>query len=114
MFTLEMEKYSTIILIHLKGEMCLMDAIDLRCQLEKLIKASRPKDIALDLCSVDKVDSSGLGAVVGAGATARCAGKRLMLYRPSPQVLQCMEATDVLGFFPLLEDEEDLLARVAT
>lgn len=114
MFTLETEKYSTIVLVHLKGEMCLVDAVDLRSQLENVIKTALPKDIALDLWSVSKMDSSGLGAVVGAGATARGTGKRLMLYRPSPQVLECMEATDVLGFFPLLEDEEDLLARVAT
>lgn len=114
MFTLETEKYSTIILIHLKGEMCLVDAIDLRSQLENVIKTASPRDIALDLWAVSKVDSSGLGAVVGAGATARSAGKRLMLYRPAPLVVECMETADILGFFPLLEDEEDLLARVAT
>lgn len=113
MFALETEHYSTITLVHLQGDMCLADAVDLRHQLENVIKSASPKDIALGLCAVTKVDSSGLGALVGASATARGAGKRLMLYRPSLQVVKCLEDTDISGFFPLLEDEEDLLARVA-
>lgn len=113
MFELEIERYGTIILVHLTGEMLLADAVDLRSQLENVIKTSSAKDIALDLCSVTKVTSSGLGALVGAGANARITGKRLMLYRPSAEVMQCLEKTDILGFFPLLEDEEDLLARLS-
>ncbi|MEG2173276.1 MAG: STAS domain-containing protein [Desulfovibrionaceae bacterium] len=113
MFELKIERYSTITLVHLLGEMLLDDAVDLRAQLEQIIKTTNAKDIALDLCSVQRVNNSGLGALVGAGATARTKDKRLMLYRPSGAVLQCLEQADILGFFPLLEDEEDLLARLS-
>lgn len=113
MFVFETENYSTITLVRLKGNMCLADAVDLRHQLENVIKLASSKDIALELCAVDMVDSSGLGALVGASATARGFGKRLMLYRPSPNVTKCLENTDISGFFPLLENEEDLLARMA-
>lgn len=113
MFELEIVRRGKVSLIHLRGEMQLADAVDLRSQLESVIKTSQAKDIALDLCDVVRVDSSGLGALVGASATARTLGKRLMLYKPSPEVNWQLEHSDIAGFFPLVEDEEDLLARLA-
>lgn len=113
MFELEIIRHGKVSLVNMRGEMQIADAVDLRSQLESVIKASTAKDIALNLCDVKHVDSSGLGALVGASATARTLGKRLMLYKPSPEVNWQLEHSDIAGFFPLVEDEEDLLARLA-
>lgn len=113
MFELEISNHGKVCLVHLRGEMQLADAIDLRSQLESVIKTASARDIALNLCDVVRVDSSGLGALVGASATGRTLGKRLMLYKPSPEVNWQLEHSGIAGFFPLVEDEEDLLARLA-
>lgn len=112
MFELEIERHGKTTLVYLRGEIQLADAIGLRSELESVIKTTSAKDIALNLCDVKLVDSSGLGALVGASATARAQGKRLMLYKPSPEVNWQLEHSDIAGFFPLVEDEEDLLARL--
>ncbi len=37
-------------------------------------------------------------------------GRRLLLYRPTPEAVHTMETAQLTGFFPILGDEEDLLA----
>lgn len=112
MFELEIERYGVITVVHLTGDMLLEDAVSLRQQLEQTLKATQVKDVALDLHKVQNVDSSGLGALVGASATGRVRGKRLMLFQPSKEVSDLLEKVEIAGFFPLLEDEDDLLSRL--
>lgn len=112
MFELKFERYGPITVAHFSGDMVLETAVQLRSQLEEALKTAKVKDVALDLAAVEKVDTTGLGALVGASTSGRARGKRLMLYRPAPHVLKMLENSEISGFFPLLDDEDDLLARL--
>lgn len=112
MFELELERYGQITVAHFKGDMVLETAVQLRSRLEEALKTPKVKDVALDLTTVGNIDSTGLGALVGASTSARAMGKRLMLYRPAPNVLDMLERSEISGFFPLLDDEDELRARL--
>lgn len=111
MFTLNLEHFESITVVRFHGDMALPDAVELRRQLEKILKDSKPKDVVLDLSQAGHADTSGLGALVGASTCGRVWGKRLMLYQPTNHIKRLLEQTQISGFFPMLEDAYDLKAR---
>ena len=70
----------------------------------------KAKDIVLNLALVEEVDSSGLGVLVAVSTLARSYGKRLVLYHTTEKVDEALKQAAIDGFFPLLEEDEDLLA----
>lgn len=112
MYTLDIERYEGITVGRFHGDLVLEHAVALRRDLESALKAAKAKDLALDLSTAGKVDTSGIGALVGACTTARSRGKRLMLYMPAPHVLKTLEDAEISAFFPMLEDESDLRDRM--
>ena len=90
--------------------MTLPEAVSLRQELEQVATQEKAKDIVFDLALVDKVDNSGLGVLVAVSTFARSRGKRLVLYRPTEKLNAALEQAAIAGFFPLMEDDEDLLA----
>lgn len=111
MFTLETERFESITVLRFRGDMVLACAVELRQRLEREIKSSKPKDVVLDMSQVVRADTSGLGALVGACTNGKAMGKRLMLYGITPQVERLLEKAEISGFFPVLGDEHDLMAR---
>ncbi len=112
MFELKFERYGPITVARFSGDMVLETAVQLRSQLEEALKTTKVKDVALDLAEVGKIDTTGLGALVGASTSGRAWGKRLMLYRPAQHVIDMLEYSEISGFFPLLDDEDELRARL--
>lgn len=111
-YTLDIERYENIIVGRFHGDLVLDHAVALRRELEALLKGAKAKDLALDLSKTGKVDTSGIGALVGACTTARSRGKRLMLYMPAPHVLKTLNDAEISAFFPILEDAADLKERM--
>ena len=112
MYSLDVERYEHITLIRFAGDMTLAHAVQLRSEIEGVLKSTKAKDVVLDLGLTREVDNSGLGALVGASTSARSWGKRLMLYNPAPNVLQTLDAAEISGFFPMLDSEHDLKSRL--
>ena len=111
MFSFDFETYDTIVVARFRGDMTLETALPLREELELAAKRMKVRDMALDLTALEKVDTTGLGVLVGVSTKARSWGKRLMLYRAPQNVLDLLERVESSGFFPLLDDENDLKAR---
>lgn len=111
MFEITVEKYALMSILRFKGDMLIEDAVMLEDEMEDIIIHSEAKDVALDLIDIDKIDSTGLGAIVRAQATGRVNGKRLMLYRPNAIFMNILEDLELTGFFPMLEDNDDLMGR---
>lgn len=112
MYSLDVERYENIVVGRFHGDLVLDNAVALRSDLDLVIKSIKVKDLALDLSKAGKVDTSGIGALVGACTSARSRGKRLMLYSPAPHVLKTLNDAEISGFFPMVEDEGDLKARI--
>ena len=110
MYQLTLERFDHLLIARFIGDLTLPEAVSLRQDLEQIVKREKAKDIVFDLALVNEVDNSGLGVLVAASTFARSYGKRLVLYRPTARLNAALEQAAIAGFFPLLEDDEDLLA----
>ena len=110
MYHLTLERFDHLLIARFIGELTLPDAVSLRQDLEHIVKQEKAKDIIFDLSLVNAVDNSGLGVLVAVSTYARSYGKRLVLYRPTEKMNAALAQASIADFFPLLEEDEDLLA----
>jgi anti-sigma B factor antagonist len=110
MYQLTLEHFEHLLIARFIGDLTLPQAVSLRQELEQIVTREKTKDIIFDLAMVHEVDNSGLGVLVAVSTFARAYGKRLILCRPTQQLTTALEQAAIAGFFPLLEDDEDLLA----
>lgn len=110
MYQLSFERFDHILVTRFLGDLTLPNAVALRHELEQAVTREKAKDIIFDLALVDKADNSGLGVLVAVSTFARSYGKRLMLCRPTEEFTAMLDQAAIAGFFPLLEDDEELLA----
>ena len=73
------------------GEIDHHGAAALREDLDDAIIAARPKAVELDLSTVDFMDSSGLGVIMGRKATADRLGAAFKLINPTKRVARIIE-----------------------
>ena len=110
MYQLTLERFEHLLIARFIGDLTLPEAVSLRSDLEQIVKQEKAKDIILDLALANDVDNSGLGVLVAASTFARSYGKRLILCHVTDNVNEALTQAAIDGFFPLLEDDEDLLA----
>lgn len=80
-------EYGTDVLkLKLTGEIDHHGARSLRAKMDDEIFLYRPKRVELDLSSVDFMDSSGLGLILGRMNTAADAGGTLVIVNPAKRV----------------------------
>ena len=70
--------------VRLSGEIDHHSAVDVRVQIDDKLLSDRPGTVYLDLSSIDFMDSSGLGLIMGRLATANRYGGELIVLDPSP------------------------------
>jgi anti-anti-sigma factor len=88
------------------GRLALLSAAELRQRLGHEVAAGRHR-LVVDLAQVAFIDSSGLGALIGALKAARLAGGDLRIARPSEQTRIVLELTTldrVLRPYPTVEE----------
>ena len=69
------------------------------------------RNVVVDLSGIDRMNSSGLGMLIGALTIARNAGGDLLLASPGDRVLQLLTVTRMLGVF---ETHDSVDAAVAS
>ena len=110
MYQLTLERFEHLLIARFIGDLTLPEAVNLRHDLDQIVKQEKAKDLILDLALANDVDNSGLGVLVAASTFARSYGKRLILCHVTDNVNEALTQAAIDGFFPLLEDDEDLLA----
>ncbi len=73
------------------GEIDHHSAASLREELDDTILAARPKAIELDLATVDFMDSSGLGVIMGRKSTADRIGAEFRIVNPAARIARIIE-----------------------
>lgn len=99
-------------LVRLTGDLVVENAVQLATNMQELLTERGNHEYVLDLSKVGTVDAAGLGAVIASAALARGKGQRIYLFAPAPHVQERMEEQELSGFFPLIENETDLLSRL--
>jgi anti-anti-sigma factor len=112
MYQLALERFEQLLITRFVGDLTLPEAVNLRHELETIVVQEKAKDIIFDLALVNEVDTSGLGVLVAVSTCARSYGKRLILCHATEEVNDALKHAALDGFFPLLEDDEDLLAMM--
>ncbi len=78
------------LVIHVCGEIDHHSAVKVRTEMDEKILSARPSRVLLELSSVDFMDSSGLGLIMGRFALVKKYGGELCVLDPSPAVLKIM------------------------
>ncbi len=80
-----------VLVIALTGELDHHGAASARQEIDRIIRASKPQKVVLELKNVHFCDSSGLGLLMGRYKTAVCVGATLWVREPSPPVERIMK-----------------------
>lgn len=98
-------------IIKFDPQLTIANALAVQAELVNLMEYSGMHEWVLDLSLIEDIDITGLGVLVHAATTARAHGDRVLLYAPGPTTLELLENSELLGFFPLIQDEDDLISR---
>ncbi|MBO4980149.1 MAG: anti-sigma factor antagonist [Clostridia bacterium] len=74
--------------VTLKGEIDHHSAVKMRSGIDKLLEESRPSTLILDLGSIEFMDSSGLGLIMGRYKKMNELGGELIVCNPSDSILK--------------------------
>lgn len=100
-------------IIHLSGDLKIGDPVDnLRQALDNLLNEGHCR-IVIDLVNVRMMDSSGIGAIVRALASAKQRGGSLKLVNPTKMVLQTLKIVGLLNLFEIFQDEAQAVGSYA-
>ena len=87
----ESEFSDGVLKITLHGEIDHHSAVSTRASIDAKIYELRPKELVLDLSSIDFMDSSGLGLVMGRYALMQKLSGELFVVNPSERALKIFE-----------------------
>ena len=87
----------------------LLTAMDVKAQLQAAVARGQYR-LVVDLDAVPFIDSSGLGALIGALKAARVAGGDMRIARAKPQVLYVLEITMLDRVLQCHDNVENALA----
>ena len=108
MFTLEPNLQASTLSVALSGSVLMDDVVAFNDSLREHSKTPGIKQLVLDMDGLERMDISGLGALVSLTTSMQRYGRRLVLQRVPPLVEKLMEKAEIEGFFPMCESEEEL------
>ena len=79
------------LVVHVGGEIDHHSAVTVRTGVDARIATEQPKRVLLELSTVDFMDSSGLGLIMGRYALVKRYGGSFAVLDPSPAVLKIMK-----------------------
>jgi anti-sigma B factor antagonist len=108
--SIDVSTVATSTVVTLAGDIDIHTAPKVRERLATLPPA--PPVVVVDLSAVEFLDSSGVGALVGAAASLRAAGGSLRLACPPPRVQKVFRISRLAEVIPIYDDVDDA-ARAA-
>ena len=92
-------------MVHVGGEIDHHSAVAVRTGIDAEIAAKRPSRVLLELSSVDFMDSSGLGLIMGRFALVKQYGGTLAVLDPSPAVIKIMKLAGMERMISILKSK---------
>lgn len=102
---IDVRRRSQVEVIRLRGQLRLGEAVDgVRAAIDEAVAAGNNK-LVVNLAEVPSIDSSGIGLLVKAMASAKQRGGTLKLVNPSKFAIQVLRLVGVLNLFEVFDDE---------
>ena len=102
----EYEYYDDVLRVKVGGEIDHHSAATLRSGIDGVIFEFRPKRLELDLSSVNFMDSSGLGLIMGRYSLMREQGGEVVVVDPAPMVEKVMNLAGMKRIITVVKTEE--------
>jgi anti-sigma B factor antagonist len=102
-------KLDTATILDLNGPFVMADAPKFKASVREALD-SGAKKLAFNLSQVSYLDSSGIGAIVGAFSAVKGAGAQCRFYAPSAQVLKVLKLVRLDTVLDLRPDEAAALS----
>jgi len=107
---INVRKRSNVQVIQLRGPLRMGEAVDsFRQTIDETVGAG-DNQLVVNLTEMPTIDSSGIGILVKAMASAKQRGGALKLVNPSKFAVQTLRLVGVLNLFEVFEDEEAAVA----
>lgn len=110
----DVRKARDVIIVDLDGDLVAGDGDDLLREVINELLAEGWKAILLNLATVDRIDSSGVGEVVAGWKLAREFGAALKLLRPGDRVRHTLHLSQILPLIEVFEDETQAVSSFAS
>lgn len=104
--------YEDILVTCVKGEVDHHSAAPLRNTIDESMKAFGCRDIVMDFSSVEFMDSSGIGVVLGRYKKLRKSGGILYISGCSKYIERLLEMSGVFSIIPATDDFESAVALI--
>jgi anti-sigma B factor antagonist len=102
-------KIDEVIVVHLSGAICFgEESTSLRIRVKALL--GEFQHIVLDLTSVTRIDSGGLGTLVALYASARKIGGDIKLANPGNRAKEALQITRLVNVFEIFGRTDDAVA----
>lgn len=108
MFNLKPEQQGSILTLHVSGDVVIDHVPEFNEQMRQYSKTPNIKQLVLDLSALEKMDTAGLGILLSLHTSMQRYGRRLVLARIPPLMQKLLVASEIEGFFPTVESEEEL------
>ena len=97
--------------VKIRGDIDHHSAKGVREMIDEAIMSNKPRFVVLDLSSVDFMDSSGLGLILGRYTCASNIGARLILYKPTRRIKRILEMAGIERIIENKGDDENEMLR---
>ena len=100
---LDIKENGDELLVRISGEIDHHSAVSVRTEIDAQIAELRPKRTVIELSSIDFMDSSGLGLIMGRYQKMRAIGGELVLREPNERIIKIFK---LAGLEKIVEIEE--------
>ena len=96
-----------VLVLTLHGEIDHHSAVQIRTEMDALLLESLPKKVVLDLSSIEFMDSSGLGLIMGRYALMQKLGGELTLKNPHERLVKIFTLAGLQRIVRIEESEKE-------
>lgn len=108
MYTIETELMLDMVVFRITGKILLPNAIQFLEEISTIFNGTKVYEGCLDLSKVEKMDNSGLGALVSLSDKFIKQGRYISLYNPTPEIQQLIKSVGIEKFFTIYDNEQEL------
>ncbi|WP_223066583.1 anti-sigma F factor antagonist [Paenibacillus caui] len=108
----EMEQHRDTLIVRLSGELDHHAADGVRMRLDEEIARGRCRHLVLSLESLQFMDSSGIGVILGRYKLIKHKGGQMVVCHVNAPVYRLFEMSGLFKIMPIYENEHDALAEL--